>query len=197
MGTLVALVLLTALRSTRALTVNGPAASAIRASRPFFRHTTWVFTYSDVRPFDVQSSEVKLFLATNIMFPATGMTLASIGGDPTLGVLVDFAGAASMLYHFQQCSRGGTQRPTVQLAMLIDYLFAIPSLVLGVAYAMQLPCEVWPELGVVTGAGAIAALLGGWVCTKPIEYMVLHGLWHMLATAAGYQFALAHTPTVS
>ena len=37
--------------------------------------------------------------------------------------------------------RGGTSRPVVQFAMLVDYPVAIPTLLTGVLYAAELPAE--------------------------------------------------------
>ena len=177
-----------------ALAVNPAASTALRGTRGFFKRTPWVFTYFDVKQqFEVNSPEVKLFLGTNLGFAISGAAVGTFGGDPALGLLSEMAGGASLLYHSQQCFRGGTERPAVQLAMAIDYLFALPSLGLGLQYALALPADARPESGIALAVSSFLCLLGGWVCTEPIEYLVTHGLWHVFACAAAYQFALAHS----
>ena len=48
-----------------------------------------------------------------------------------------------------------------------------------------------PRKPVFFGLGAAATLAAGWVWDGPRQYMVLHGLWHILGAAAIYQVALA------
>ena len=67
-----------------------------------------------------------------------GIAFMGPGGSPALGLLADLAGTFSVWYHWEQLRHGGTNHPSVQLAMLFDYAFAIPSVFLGVAYAASL-----------------------------------------------------------
>ena len=69
---------------------------------------------------------------------------------------------------------------------------AIPTLLTGVLYAAELPAEALPAHAVALALASFAALVGGWFWTGPQQYMLIHGLWHVLVAAAGYDLALAH-----
>ena len=88
------------------------------------------------------------------------------------------------------------QRPLVQLAMLVDYFFAIPSATAGVALAVSLG-DALPAGAVVCGALAGAGLVAGWIWDSPREYLVLHGAWHVFSGLAGIQIADALAATTS
>ena len=121
----------------------------------------------------------------------TGAALCTTGGDPLLGALTECAGAASVGYHYAQLKLGGEpQRPLVQLAMLVDYAFALPTLVGGLFYAIHLG-DALPASALVCSALAFAALVGGWLFESPRSYMLLHGLWHVLGAAAGWELSRA------
>ena len=89
-------------------------------------------------------------------------------------------------------SRRSCVRPAVQLAMMVDYAFAIPSVILFVPYALQLG-DALPVGAVACAAAALASLAAGWVWDGPRQYFVLHGAWHVLGAAAASQCAAAHT----
>ena len=86
---------------------------------------------------------------------------------------------------------GGTQHPSVQLYMLLDYAFAIPAFLSGIAYAAELG-DALPASVVVCTVGSLAGLAAGWIWDGPRQYMVTHGSWHLLGAAAGWQLAFAH-----
>ena len=131
------------------------------------------------------------FLATNVGFAIAGAALFTTGGDPLLGALTECAGAASVGYHYAQLKLGGEpQRPLVQLAMLVDYAFAVPTLVGGLAYAVSLG-NALPASALVCSAIAFAGLVAGWFFESPRSYMLLHGVWHVMGAAAGIELSKA------
>ena len=170
-------------------------ASALRVARPVIRNPSlqWVFHYADVRPLTATSPESIGFLLTNAGFVVSGASLATIGGDPVLGSIVELASLASVGYHWSQCALGGSSRPVVQLAMLIDYALAIPSLFLGLAYAASLPAASLPESALLFGGLAFLGLVAGWVFESPRAYMALHGAWHVFAALAACELSNAHS----
>ena len=99
-----------------------------RTLKPIRKPAGWFLVYADVSPYDESTAEGAAFIATNVVFFALGAQLAFSGGDPFLGALVELAGTGSVAYHYSQCALGGTKRPAVQLAMLVDYAFALPSI---------------------------------------------------------------------
>ena len=148
----------------------------------------WLLEYADVRPLDEGSPEAALFLATNIAFFSVGGLLAG-GSTPLLALQMELAGCGSVWYHWNQVCYGGTNHPAVQLAMLVDYLFAVPTALRFAQMTIQLGVDV-PAPALACAAGAVATLAAGWVWDGPRQYMVLHGLWHLFGAAAIYQVAL-------
>ena len=172
--------------------LSSAVVTVARAARPILDRTPpWFFTYADLRPYDEASAEARLFLATNVGYAVTGGAIATFGADPALGALCECATAGSLFYHSTQCQIGGTDDEVVQLAILVDYAFAIPSLLVGLAYALQLG-DALPVEAVALAVAAFAGLVAGWVWDGPKAYMVLHGCWHIFGAAAGYKLALAH-----
>jgi hypothetical protein len=166
-------------------------AATLRAVRPVLGTNRWLFSYADLRPYTDVSPEGLAFLATNLGFLATGAVVGTSGGAPALGLLLELAGTFSIGYHWSQCRLGGTRRPLVQLAILLDYAFAVPSVLGGLWYAAALGSAV-PLSAIALAAASLVCLALGWVYDGPRSYMVVHGLWHLLGCAAGYQLALAH-----
>ena len=145
-----------------------------------------------MRPLTDADLESRLFIGTNAAFVVAGSALAA-NGNAGLGVLLDLASVGSVGYHWSQCALGGTNRPLVQLAMLVDYAFALPSAALGTVCALSLGSEL-PMSVVACAVAALASLAGGWLDVaeeNPRVYMLFHGLWHIFSAAAGYQLALA------
>lgn len=160
--------------------------SALRATRPLLQDN-WLFSYADTSPISPSDPEGLAFLATNAGFAATGAALAT--HDPSYGALLECATAASIGYHYTQLRLGGNpQRQVVQLAILIDYIFAIPSLIIGGGYAASLG-DALPVSVPLLGAAAFATLIAGWFFDAPREYLVLHGLWHIFSAAAGWELS--------
>lgn len=168
-----------------------PLQWALQRTRPIVRVGGWIFSYADVRPFDETTAEAQLFLATNIAFLIAGAEFSSVGDAPGIGLLCDLAATASVGYHYAQVRLGGTQRPTVQLAMLVDYLTALPTIAIGANYALQLG-DAMPVSALELGAAAFLCLGSGWCVEGPRVYMLVHGLWHIFGALAGRELALSH-----
>ena len=108
----------------------------VRRTRRGLPSGRYLLEYADVRPYDERSAECQLFLATNVAFFAVGGCVA--GGEPLLALQLELAGAGSIWYHLNQCCYGGTRHPLVQLAMLVDYAFAVPAALRALVLAADL-----------------------------------------------------------
>ena len=75
------------------------------------------------------------------------------------------------------------RRPLVQLAILLDYAFAVPSVVGGVCYALSLGGAV-PLSALALAAASLVCLALGWVYAGPRSYVIVHGLWHLLGATS-------------
>ena len=167
------------------------AAATLRKVKPILGSNPWLFSYADLRPYTDVSLEALAFLATNLAFLATGAFVGTSGGNFALGLLLELAGTFSIGYHWLQCRCGGTRRPLVQMAILLDYAFAVPSVLGGTWYALSLGSSV-PISALAFAAAALVCLALGWVYDGPRSYMIVHGLWHLFGCVAGYKLALAH-----
>ena len=166
-------------------------AAALAKAKPLLQSSnSWLFSYADLRPFTPNTLEGFLFVATNLVFFVAGAVFMTVGGSPILGLMVELAGTFSVGYHWSQCRLGGTRRPIVQLAILLDYLFAVPAILGGLAYALSLGAV--PVSALLLSALAFSCLALGWFFDSPRAYMLLHGAWHVLGAAAGVELAFAH-----
>ena len=105
--------------------------------------------------------------------------------------MLQCATAGSLCYHYTQLRLGGDpQRPLVQLAMLVDYVFALPTIIFGASCAASLG-DALPTSVLLYAAASFGALAAGWVFEKPREYMFWHGLWHIFGAAAGFELSTA------
>lgn len=77
---------------------------------------SWAFSYADPGPYNLTTPEAQLFLLTNIVFFTAGGLVGTAGGSPSLGLVYELAGVASVGYHLGQVTRGGTSHPAVQMA---------------------------------------------------------------------------------
>jgi hypothetical protein len=152
----------------------------------------WILSYSDPRPYTLDSIECRLFLLTNAGYFVAGALVAGIGNALPLGLSLELACSLSVWYHYEQCRRGGTRDPIVQTAMAFDYAAALPTLASGLFYAIDLGPDHVPYRALTLMALAFAALAGGWICSKPRQYFALHGMWHVLGAAAAAELASWH-----
>lgn len=146
----------------------------------------FALSYAPLGPGQEGSAAGVAFLFTNVFFLVSGLVLGTRGDAPQLGCIVDLAGTMSIWYHWSQL-RYGEEAPEVRVALLADYLTAIPALLGGMYYAVSvvgLPNV--PPLSIGLAFAATGSLLGSWVDERPQSYMLLHGGWHVASAAAGY-----------
>ena len=140
----------------------------------------WLLEYADLRPLDESSPECQIFLATNIVFFAAGGAL--VGSSPALALQLELAGMASVWYHYTQCCYGGTQHPSVQLAILIDYIFAVPTALRTLVLVLGLGGAV-PPSAILAGVGSFVCGAGGGLGVGWTPRV--HGVARCLASARG------------
>ena len=134
----------------------------------------------------------QIFLATNIAYTAVGLFL-SLHDEVLLGIFTEFCSIASFGYHYAQLQQpyGRTQDSTVRLALLLDYILAITSIVIGLFY-LVFDQAVPPTEGIAIAILGIICLLSCWVWEEGLPYIVLHGLWHLFSAASAYYIGMAH-----
>ena len=171
------------------------AAAYQEVVRPIRRSPAgWFFTDVNCRPFDDLSVEGRLFLATNVAFAACGCAMTTAGGSPAMGLMCELCGVFSTFYHWAQLRVGGTSHPFVQLALLFDYVCALPTVVGGLIYAASAAIAGVhvPLAAIACGISAVVAFVVAClpVCHEPRRYMLVHGLWHVFGAAAGSILAM-------
>lgn len=159
---------------------------------------SYVFSYKDCAPFDEHTLEGRFFLATNLAFYLTGSVMST--SSPALGALCEMAGTCSIGYHWAQLSVGGgsTSHPTVQMALLLDYLCALPTVAFGMAYALS-AASAGADVPLAAGACGLASFVCFIyaclpACHEPRKYMLVHGMWHVLGAFTGYLLATSAAP---
>tara|TARA_B110001452_G_scaffold112048_1_gene92923 strand:- start:1276 stop:1926 length:651 start_codon:yes stop_codon:yes gene_type:complete len=157
---------------------------------------SYVLSYKDCAPFDEHTLEGRFFLATNLAFYLTGAVMST--SSPALGALCEMAGTCSIGYHWAQLRVGGTSHPTVQTALLLDYLCALPTVVFGMAYAAS-AVSAGADVPLAAGACGLASFVcfiyaSLPACHEPRRYMLVHGLWHVLGAFTGYLLATSAVP---
>jgi len=170
---------------------------AVRFSRRMLsQKLRWCLSYEDLAPYNENSIEGRLFLATNLAFFGAGQSVMMSGSSFAFGALLDLAGTFSIFYHWAQLRYGGSDRPEVQLAICLDYATALPSIFLGGFYALELGPAV-PASSVICTIIAFSCLARGWDVKRPEEYLLYHSFWHIFGAASLYTTALAHQPLPS
>lgn len=156
----------------------------------------WALSYADLTPNSERTLLGQAFLATNIAYTAVGIFL-SLQGEVLLGVFTDICSVASFCYHYAQLQQpyGRTNDSIVKLALLVDYLFAITSIFIGLFY-LVFGHAVPPTEGIICAILSIVSLLSCWVWERGLPYLVLHSLWHLLSAASAYYIGIAHVSTI-
>jgi hypothetical protein len=149
----------------------------------------WGLSYADLSPENHETPTGVIFLATNLAYSVVGVLLG-LHGDPLLGLLTECASVASFGYHFTQLQLG-PDKPTVRLALLIDYIFAGAALMTGGIYVALAPLDV-PLEGFGACALGVACLGASWKWERGMPYIVFHGLWHLFGAYGGYLIGQAH-----
>mmetsp|Transcript_6208 Transcript_6208/g.12831 ORF Transcript_6208/g.12831 Transcript_6208/m.12831 type:complete len:249 (-) Transcript_6208:40-786(-) len=152
----------------------------------------WALSYADLTPDSERTLPGQVFLATNIAYTGVGLIL-SLQGEILLGVFTDICSVASFCYHYVQLQQpyGRAQDSTVRLALLIDYMLAITSILIGLSY-MIFDQVIPPPEGLACAIISIVCLLSCWVWEQGLPYIILHGLWHLFSAASAYYIGVAH-----
>lgn len=152
----------------------------------------WALTYADLTPHSEKTLLGQGFLATNIAYTVVGLFL-SIQGEVLLGIFTEICSVASFIYHYVQLQQpyGRTQDSTVRLALLVDYILASTSILIGLVYLVFDQALPPPE-GIVTAVLGIVCLLSCWIWEQGLPYIILHGLWHLFSAASAYYIGTAH-----
>lgn len=143
----------------------------------------WALSYANLEPEDETTPIGIFFLATNIVYGLCGFLL-STQGNTLLGVLTEFACAASFFYHYSQLKYGQQGSRIVRVALLVDYVFALSAILVGSVQLLlshQLPKEA-----LYGGSLAIASLGACWIWEEGLAYIILHSLWHLFSGYTGY-----------
>jgi hypothetical protein len=114
-------------------------------------------------------------------------------GEVLLGIFTEICSVASFGYHYAQLQQphGRTQDSTVRLALLLDYILAITSILIGLFY-LVFDHAVPPPEGIAIAIIGILCLLSCWVWEQGLPYIILHGLWHLCSAASAYYIGIAH-----
>lgn len=158
-----------------------------------YKFLGWSLFYPDLTPYKLQDVEGLMFLATNLFFFTSGVSLYQ-SGITAYSIMIELAGAVSMYYHVNQLKYSGTRdKPVVVKALILDYAVAVPT-VLGFIYELfecYLKHGAVPVLPVLLGSLGLASLLICWINDSGLVYMLWHGAWHLFAAAASYELARA------
>lgn len=157
-----------------------PVANALEES---FGIGEWAFSYADLTPENETTPIGISFLATNVAYGIAGSYLLS-QGNAVLGTLTEIACLASFCYHYAQLKYGQEGSSVVRLTLLVDYFFAISSIMVGsiqLAMSHQLP-----EDALVGGSLALASLAACWVWEEGMTYIFFHSLWHLFSAYTGF-----------
>ncbi|GMI31348.1 hypothetical protein TeGR_g498 [Tetraparma gracilis] len=171
----------------------------------------WAFQTADLSPETPSTPLGAAFLATNLGFLAAGTSLA-LNGSPLLGLLTDAAGLVSFWYHYDQLQGDAA---AVRLSLLVDYLTAGSSLLLGLFYLLS-AVPVLDPLPALLAAGpagllslsppffyavassvvAVSSLLLCWVWEYGLPYLLLHSVWHLASAVTCYFVGVLRADTL-
>jgi hypothetical protein len=153
----------------------------------------WALSYADLSPDNTNTITGQAFLASNLAYVIAG-ALLYLNGDIWLGFCTELVAIASFNYHYQQLmSAGTTSSKTVRLALLVDYIFAMISILTGLAYILTSPATAGlPIYTVSIGVAACICLGLSWLWEYGKPYMFWHSLWHFFSAYAGYVISTEH-----
>ena len=150
----------------------------------------WGLSYADLSPETPRTPLGASFLATNVCYAAAGLALAS-GGEYSLGLLTEVAGAVSFWYHWSQLQLGQDRRE-VRLSLLIDYFTAGSALVCGGSYLARLGLDVLPDGALLCGGASVVCLALCWVREYDYWYLFWHSAWHIGSAYCAYLIGQAN-----
>jgi hypothetical protein len=156
----------------------------------------WGLSYADLSPDNDNTIAGRTFLASNIAYFIGGAIL-TVQGDVWLGFCTELCAIASFNYHYQQLVNTGTNStsPEVRLALLVDYVFALLSILTALVYFVTNPATFTGEIPFYTiGLSFLACVCLGlsWVWEYGKPYMFWHSLWHLFSAYAGYVVGTEH-----
>lgn len=162
----------------------------------------WALSYADLSPDNTQTLTGQAFLASNMAYVVAG-GLLTVTGDFWFGFCTELAAIASFNYHYQQLLDSGSvslksksSNKVVRLALLIDYLFAMISILTGLVYILTSPTTADLPIYTISVAVIACICLGmSWIWEYGKPYMFWHSLWHLFSAYAGYVIGTEHFRT--
>jgi hypothetical protein len=165
----------------------------------------WALNYADLSPENESTPLGQAFLATNIAYAMAGLYL-TVQGDVVLGTMLEIVSVASFAYHYTQLLQQPQQQQqqpqqdqdqnlsnrTVRTALLIDYIFAVSSILLGLVYVVVLDQQLPPMEGLISGMISFVFLFACWTWEQGVPYIILHSLWHFCSAYTGYVVGTSH-----
>jgi hypothetical protein len=172
----------------------------------------WGLSYADLSPDDTTTVTGRTFLASNIAYFIAGAIL-TIQGDIWFGACTELCAIASFNYHYQQLVINNNRKkntidsqsneefasnsPEVRLALLVDYIFALLSILTALVYVVTNPLTFTgtsdaPLYGIGISFIACVCLGLSWVWEYGKPYMFWHSLWHLFSAYAGYVVGTDH-----
>jgi len=170
-----------------------PLSTALAPAAEFLDEKTdgWALTYADLRPESEFTTTGQAFLATNIAYAVAGFVLSS-QGEALLGFMTEIVSVASFCYHYTQLQQpyNRTDDNTVKLALMVDYILASSSILIGLIYLLQ--DQTLPLDGLASSALGITCLLCCWRWEKGLPYIAWHSLWHLFSAYSAYSIGICH-----
>ncbi|KAG7348489.1 hypothetical protein IV203_017194 [Nitzschia inconspicua] len=168
--------------------------SVVKSFQEYLYENTegWAFSYADLRPASERNFMGHVFLATNLAYVLAGSALL-LEKDYLLGCMTELCAVASFQYHFQQLQQPyqRAKDEAVRVALTIDYVTALSSIGIGIAYLVQDHSLPSGQL-LATATTGLVFLLLGWIWEEGLPYVVLHSCWHIFSAATAYLVGTTH-----
>lgn len=154
----------------------------------------WALSYADLSPATETSAIGQAFLATNLAYAIVGLLIGT-NGDPFFGFLVEISSIFSFGYHYAQLQasndRSIQQDKAVRLALLLDYIVACSTILVGLGYVIM--DQTWPPLeALVSWSLGVGFLSLGWVWEYGIPYLITHSFWHLFSAYGAFVVGTVH-----
>ena len=177
----------------------------------------FAFKYCDTRPYNETDPVGFTFLATNACYLISSIPLWGTNAN-AYASLIDLAGLVSFYYHRSQLHYGPNRRGIINLnalplpcsrlsnlflftevtvALMLDYAVALTATFATIIVAFKFGIagylfdnNVW--VSVFLGVVSIVFLVISWFKSS-FEYLVWHGIWHVLSAAAVAKIAEAES----
>ncbi len=153
----------------------------------------FAMTFTDTAPWGPMTPPGAAFLSTNIWYSLAGGAVLQTG-NVVLGLILEAAAAASFWYHYEQllCGERRASAADVQLALLVDYVFAFAGMGMGAAGTLQLFLDTaeLPAQLLSLQAFALGCILLSWARDESRWYLWWHSLWHIVSAMAATQVCI-------